>query len=193
MTTISNPHRSNRLLAFIPALAGAALVSAAGVGVVTVGLASTVTLAAGLALVMVAALAAAATGVALVLRRRLREMRYLPDLGRRVVTHHERARVTAVTADGGAVVLHVAADDIQRIVLDEFGAPDQIDTGRMGVSTWRIPRAALRPEQVQQLERLSTDGGPIHVVSDAVVGLAGPVETGWRLNADNGTEIRAGR
>jgi hypothetical protein len=139
-----------------------------------------VLLAVGLALTAVAALA-------LMARRRLRELRHLPDLGRHYVTRHEQARVTGISREGGGLTLHLASAEVQTMVLDESGTPDHVTDGVPGTSQWRIPAAArLSAQQAGSVEALVTDATPGRVVSSGVVGLAGPVATSWRLEAGNG-------
>ncbi|MCL8024186.1 hypothetical protein [Nocardioides bruguierae] len=154
---------------------------------VLLGIGNALVVAAFLALLAVAALAAAGTALALVLRRRLAEMRHLPDLGRHFVTSHEHGRVTDISSEGGGMTLHVAADEVQTMVMDEQGAPDHVSGGGAGTSAWRIPaQAHLSPEQRRVVQQLVADRVPVRVVSSGVVGLGGPVAQGWRLEAGNG-------
>lgn len=135
----------------------------------------------------------AVAALALLLRRRLREMRHLPDLGRRFVTRHEEARVTGISHEGGGVTLHVASGDVQTMVLDEGGAPDHVTAGAARTSSWRIPATArLSEQQAGSVQALLAEATPVRIVSSGVVGLAGPVATGWRLEASNGLVLSSG-
>lgn len=152
-----------------------------------------VNLAALAALLAVVVAAAGATALALVLRRRLRELRHLPDLGRHFVTRHEQARVTGISHEGGGLTLHLASAEVETMVLDESGTPDHVTGGGAGTSRWRIPASAgLSAQQAGSVEALLTDATPVRVVSSGVVGLAGPVATGWRLEAGNGLVLSSG-
>ncbi|MEI5671891.1 MULTISPECIES: hypothetical protein [unclassified Nocardioides] len=172
------------------------LVGVLAAGVLTVGLlgVDTSLRVAGAAVLLAVALAAAGVAAAsLVLRRRLGELRHLPDLGRHFVTRHEGARVTGISHDEGGVTLLVASEEVQTMVLDESGTPDHVSGGGPGTSRWRIPGTArLSDAQAGSVEALLTEATPVRVVSSGVVGLAGPVATGWRLEARNGLVLSSG-
>ncbi|TIC81902.1 hypothetical protein [Nocardioides sp. GY 10127] len=171
----------------LPVLAAMAVLGVGAASVVVLGVGGSLVVAAFLALLAVAALAAAGTALALVLARRLGEMRHLPDLGRKFVTSHEHGRVTDISAERGGLTLHVASDEVQTMVLDEQGAPDHVSGGGAATSAWRIPaESRLTPEQRRVVQQLVADKVPVRVVSSGVVSLTGPVATGWRLEAGNG-------
>jgi hypothetical protein len=50
----------------------------------------------------------------------------------------------------------------------------------------------LSETQAGAVEALLTEATPVRVVSSGVVGLAGPVATGWRLEARNGSVLASG-
>ncbi|MFT4082712.1 MAG: hypothetical protein QM638_09010 [Nocardioides sp.] len=168
---------------------GLAVIAAGVVPVLLLGIDGAARLAGVLALLAVAAAAASLTAAGLVLRHRLGELRHLPDLGRRYVTRHEGGRVTGISRDEQGLVIHLLADDVQTMVLDEDGAPDHVVDGHAGVSQWRIPAAALGPERTHALESLLADGTPVRAVASGVIGLAGPMTMSWRLEAGNGLVV----
>lgn len=183
--------RISRAVGLAPLVAFALVVAVGAAAVLVLGVDAAARLAGAVALIAVAAAAAAATALTLTLRRRLAELRHLPDLGRRFVTRHEHGRLTGVTHDEHGVVLHLASADVHTVVLDELGTPDHMTTG-MGTSQWRIPRAALDAERLEGLEALVAHSVPVRVVVSGVVGLAGPVPSSWRLVARNGLVVSAG-
>src|SRR5689334_3143573 len=173
-----------RLLAGV--LLGAAMVAIAQIGMATV-----LQVAGAIALLIVAAGAAAVGALAMVLRRRLAELKHLPDLGRGFVTNHEGGLVTGLLRDGGGnVVLEVTSDARQTIVLDEDGAPDHMSAGGSAVLQLPIPgSSAAEPEVLHRLESLFTHQVPVRLVSEGVVALSGPVLSKWRLEAEDGLVV----
>lgn len=163
-------------------------VAAVTFGILQFGLDTVLRLAGVLALLLIAGGAVAVGSLAVVLNRRLRELRHLPDLGRTYVTNHEDGLVTGLLRDGsGYVVLQVTSAARQTIVLDEDGAPDHVTSGGAAISQWRIPESLdTEPEVLQRIEALFVDKVPVRLVSEGIVALSGPAVSGWRLEADNG-------
>jgi hypothetical protein len=167
------------------------LLGAAMVGIAQIGMATVLQVAGAIALLIVAAGAAAVGALALVLRRRLAELKHLPDLGRPFVTNHEGGLVTGLLRDGGGnVVLEVTSDARQTIVLDEDGAPDHMSAGGSAVLQLPIPgSSAAEPEVMHRLESLFTHKVPVRLISEGVVALSGPVLSKWRLEAEDGLVV----
>jgi hypothetical protein len=166
----------------------AALFAAVVAGIVQIGFDTLIQLAGAVALLVIAAGAAAVGALALVLRRRLAELKHLPDLGRPFVTNHEAGLVTGLVRDvGGNVVLEVTSEARQTIVMDEDGAPEHISAGGSGVVQLPIPGSSVaEPEVLHRLEALLTQKVPVRLVSEGVVALSGPVLRKWRLEAKDG-------
>jgi hypothetical protein len=167
------------------------VLAAAVVGIGSIGLDTAVQVAGAVALLLIAFGAAAVGGLALVLRRRLAELRHLPDLGRSYVTNHEDGRVTAISRDGaGNVVLEVSSQARQTIVMDDDGAPEHMDAGGAAIVQLPIPGSAgAEPEVVERLEALFTSKVPVRLVSEGMVALTGPVLKTWRLEAEDGLVV----
>src|SRR4051794_1048904 len=85
----------------LPRLLVGVLVVAAALGIAQAGLDTVLQVAGILALLVIAAGAAAVGSLAFVLRRRLAELKHLPDLGCAFVTNHEDGLVTALLRDDG--------------------------------------------------------------------------------------------
>jgi len=146
-----------------------------------------------LALLLAACAATAVAALALVLRRRLLELRHLPDLGRPYVVHHEDALVTGLLRDGhGDVVLEVVSGGHQTVVLDEDGIPDRVASGGASSTRWRLPGSAHADvEDLLRLDALLTEQVPVRLVCEGVVALTGPELRAWRLEAANGVVVGA--
>ena len=147
---------------------------------------------AGVVALLVIALGVAAIGaLALVLRRRLAELRHLPDLGRPFVTSHEDGVVTGLLRDAaGNLVLEVASDARQTVVLDESGAPDHVSAAGATVVQLPIPGSSdPEPEALFHLEMLVSQRVPVRLVSEGVIALTGPVLVKWRLEAEDGLVV----
>ncbi len=150
--------------------------------------------AAGFAALILLALGVAALGsLALVVRRRLKQLTHLPDLGRPYVTHHEDGIVTGLLHDAaGNLVLEVAAGARQTVVMDEQGAPDHVTSAGATTSRWRLPGSAgAGAEDLGRFEALRREHVPVRLVSEGVVALTGPMMTSWRLEADNGLVVQS--
>ncbi|MDT9592347.1 hypothetical protein RDV89_04675 [Nocardioides zeae] len=171
--------------------AAVAVLLAAALAVGVLGPDRAVQAAAFLALLGLACAAAAAAAALTVLRRRLGELRHLPDLGRRFVTHHDRAHVTAVREEGDHLVVDVASEQVQTVVLDEAGAPDHVGEEHVATSQWRMPTGRLSQDERGRVRRLLAADPEVNVVAEGVVGLAGPVEQSWQLRTANGLVLRA--
>lgn len=161
--------------------------------VAVLGLSTTLQVAGVLALLVIALGAASLGALALVLRRRLGELKHLPDLGQGFVTHHQPAVVTSVgRGDSGDVMIEIASTSQETMLLDETGAPDQVRQQDGGRSAWRIKGSAgMGPDDLARLHGLHLDQVPVRVVSKGVVALTGPVATSWRLQADNGVVVES--
>lgn len=172
----------------VPVALGTSLLLAALLGAGQLGVDAVLRLAGLSALVLMGLGAAAVGALALVLRRRLKEIRHLPDLGRRFVTTHEDARLVALRRSSiGDVLLDISSGSRQTVVLDEDGSPDHVSASGPTTSSWAVAgSAAAQSDQLGPLNVLVTDQVPVRVVSEGVVTLAGPLTTSWRLEADNG-------
>jgi hypothetical protein len=175
----------------LPRVLIALLLASAVWGIGEAGLSGVLQVAGAVALLVIALGAAAVGGLALVLRRRLAELKYLPDLGRPYLTDHEDGRVTGLLRDGtGNLVLEVTSGARQTVVLDENGSPEHIEAGGASVVQLPLPGSAdAEPEVLRQLEALREDKVPVRLVSRGVVALAGPVQTTWRLEAASGLVV----
>ncbi len=191
VSPVSRPRR--RLLGLAPLAAALAVLVAGGVGVLLAGPEHMAEVAGVVALLTLAGAAAAVTSLSLMARRRLSELQHLPDLGRRFVTHHEHGRVVRVTEGQGHLVVHLASEQVQTIVMDEAGAPDHMTAGAAETSSWRMSTARLTPPQVAALKEKLTTDDEVTVVSSGVVALTGPVERSWRLTSSNGLVVSSGR
>jgi hypothetical protein len=182
--------RRNRS-AVVPRVLIAAALTSAALGVGQIGLSTVLQVAGAVALLVIALGAAAVGALALMLRRRLAELRHLPDLGRPYVTNHEDGMVTALSRDGvGNVVLEVTSEARQTIVLDENGSPEHMTAGGTTVLQLPIPGSSdAGPEVVQRLEALFSQQVPVRLESRGVVALTGPVLSTWRLEAEDGLVV----
>ncbi|MCW2848656.1 MAG: hypothetical protein JWR90_2630 [Marmoricola sp.] len=191
------PGRGVPTLPAVPRLVLAALLASPVLAVVlcvaVLGLGTTLQVAGVLALLVIAFGAAALGTLALVLRRRLAELKHLPDLGQGFVTHHQPAVVTSVgRADSGDVMIEISSTSQETMLLDETGAPDQVRQQDGGRSAWRIMGSAgMVPDDLERLRSLQQDQVPVRVVSRGMVALTGPVATSWRLQADNGVVVES--
>lgn len=169
----------------------AAILVAAVAGTAQIGLDTVLRVAGAVALLVIAVAAAAVGSLALVVRRRLAELKHLPDLGRPFVTNHEDGLVTGLLRDGGGnVVLEVTSEARQTIVMDENGAPEHMSSGGTAVVQLPIPGSAgVEPDVLQRLELLFTKKVPVRLVSEGVVALSGPVPNKWRLEAEDGLVV----
>lgn len=192
MSRPSQSARSTRAASLLlPVAAAAGVLIAGGAAVALLGEARAVALAAVLALLAVAVAGAAATALALVVRRRLGELRHLPDLGRRYVTHLDHGTVTQLSEGPGELTVHLSCTSGQTIVLDESGAPDHVTSGAPDLTRWRLSTARLRPEQLARLRAMLAPGTDASVVASGVVQLAGPVQREWRLTTPDGLSVSA--
>jgi hypothetical protein len=169
----------------------AALLAGAALGIGQIGLGTVLNVAGAVALLIIAVAAAAVGALALMLRRRLAELKHLPDLGRRYVTDHEEGRVTNVFTDGaGNLVLEVSTEARQTVVMDENGAPDHVSSDGAAIVQLPIPGSAgVEPEILHRLEALHTDNVPVRLSSEGLVALTGPVLITWRLEAEDGLVV----
>lgn len=172
----------------VPVAVGSGLLLSVLLGAGQLGVDALLRLAGLSALVLVGIGAAAVAALALVLRRRLAELRHLPDLGRAFVTTHEEGRLVSVRrGPTGDVVLEVSSGSRQTVVLDDDGAPDHVSAGGATTSFWVVSGSAdADADRVLPLSELIRDGVPVRVVSEGVVTLTGPLTTAWRLEAANG-------
>lgn len=179
----------------VPVVVGTALLTAPLLGAAQVGVDALLRLAGLSALVLVGLGSAALGALALVVRRRLQELRHLPDLGRPFVTTHEDGRLVALgRTPSGDVVLEVTSGSRQTVVLDEQGAPDHVSAGGPTTSSWPVTgSAAADAEQLLPLDALLHEQVPVRVVSEGVVTLTGPATTAWRLEAANGLVVTSAR
>lgn len=176
-----------------PVLAACAVLATAAGAVALLGSGRAVDAAAVVALLAVAAAAAATTATALVVRRRLGELRHLPDLGRRFVTNHDHGTVTGLSEEPGTLTVHLACEQVQTVVMDESGAPDHLEPASTEPTRWQLSTARLAPEQVRRLKRMLQPGTDASVTVMGTVGIAGPVGRRWRLTTPDGLTISAGR
>ena len=193
--TSSNPAKvgrwGRRRSALLPRMALAALLIAAAFGIGQIGINTVLQVAGAVALLIIAVGAAAVGSLALMLRRRLAELKHLPDLGRPYVTNHEGGRVTNLLRDrSGNVVLEVASDARQTIVMGENGGPEHMTAGGAAIVQLPIPgSAAAEPEVLSRLQSLCTEQVPVRVVSEGLVALTGPVLSTWRLETEDGLVV----
>jgi hypothetical protein len=193
--TSSNPAKvgrwSRRRSALLPRMALAALLIAVAFGIGQIGIDTVLQVAGAVALLIIAVGAAAVGSLALMLRRRLAELRHLPDLGRPYVTNHEGGRVTNLLRDrSGNVVLEVASDARQTIVMDENGAPEHMTAGGAAIVQLPIPgSAAAEPEVLSRLQSLCAEQVPVRLISEGLVSLTGPVLSTWRLETEDGLVV----
>lgn len=175
----------------MPRLAIAVFLAAAAFGIGQIGIDTVLRVAGAVALLVIALAAAAVGGLALMLRRRLAELKHLPDLGRAFVTQHEGGRVTDLLRDAlGNVVLEVTSDARQTVVLDENGAPEHVSAGGAGIVRLPIPGSSgADPEVLNRLEALLSRRVPVSLVSEGRVALTGPQLATWRLEAEDGLVV----
>jgi hypothetical protein len=177
--------------AVAPRIGIAAIIAGAAFGIGQVGIDTVLRVAGAVALLIIALGAAAVGALALMLRRRLAELRHLPDLGRAYVTNHEDGLVTGMLRDGaGNVVLEVTSEAQQTIMMDENGAPDHMTAGGAAIVQLPIPGSAdAEPEVLHRLEDLFTQKVPVRLESRGMVGLTGPMLNAWRLEAEDGLVV----
>lgn len=177
--------------AVVPRVLIAAALTAAALGIGQFDISTVLQVAGAIALLIIALGTAAVGALALMLRRRLAELRHLPDLGRPYVTNHEDGMVTALSRDdAGNVVLEVTSEARQTIVLDENGSPEHMTAGGTTVLQLPIPGTSdAGPEVVQRLEALFSQKVPVRLESRGVVALTGPVLNTWRLEAEDGLVV----
>jgi len=182
--------RRNRR-AVAPRIGIAAIIAGAAFGIGQIGIDTVLRVAGAIALLIIALGAAAVGALALMLRRRLAELRHLPDLGRAYVTNHEDGLVTGMLRDGaGNVVLEVTSEAQQTIMMDENGAPEHMTAGGATIVQLPIPGTAdAGPEVLHRLEDLFTQKVPVRLESRGMVGLTGPMLNTWRLEAEDGLVV----
>jgi hypothetical protein len=175
----------------VPRVLIAGVLVAAALGIGQVGLDGVLRVAGAVALLVIAGGAAAVGALALVLRRRLAELRHLPDLGRPFVTNHEDGLVTSVLRDSaGNLVLEVASEARQTIVMDEGGAPDHMSAAGATIVQLPVPGSSnSEPEVLHVLENLVSQRVPVRLISEGVIALTGPVLVKWRLEAEDGVVV----
>lgn len=178
----------SRRRAVVPPILITAILAAAVLAIDQAGLDNVLRVAEAIALFVIALGAVAVGSLALMVRRRLAELRHLPDLGRPFVTNHEDGLVTGfLRDDNGNVVLEVTSEAQQTIVLDDSGAPDHMSAGGTAILKLPIPGSvAVAPDILHRLEALCTQKVPVRLVSEGVVALSGPVPSKWRLEAEDG-------
>ncbi|MBZ5737998.1 hypothetical protein [Nocardioides mangrovi] len=142
-----------------------------------------------LALLVLTAAAVCVAAAAVVARRRLRELRHLPDLGRRFETRHEAGHITEITKQGDRISILVDSADVSTTVLDEQGTPDHVGPSHPERSRWQV--SGLSVDHLARLAGTAEAHGDVRVVSTGVVGIAGPVTAEWRLETADGMVLTA--
>jgi hypothetical protein len=172
-------------------IAIAAVLAGAAFGIGQIGIDTVLRVAGAVSLLIIALGAASVGALALMLRRRLAELRHLPDLGRMYVTNHEDGLVTGLLRDGvGNVVLEVTSEAQQTIMMDENGAPEHMTAGGATMVHLPIPGSAdAGPEVLHRLEDLFIQQVPVRLESRGMVGLTGPMLDSWRLEAEDGLVV----
>jgi hypothetical protein len=129
----------------------------------------------------------------LAVRRGLRRMPPLDQLGRPFEASHDDVRVAGVRRTGAdEVVLDVMYGARRVVLLDEQGAPQSVETTGPATTSRSITgAAALTEEQVAVLQQLNDPVLDVSLVERGLVTLGGPVTQGWELRASNGTVVRA--
>lgn len=149
--------------------------------VVTLGVDGALRLAGALALMACASVAASVAALSMVLRRRLGELRHLPDLGRRFETHHDGVHLTDITTTADGTVALLATDSARTVVLDESGTPDQVRCEGPGDL-----KCAVSNTDARRLQHAAEAGAVVTLTTTGVIGLTGPVCTGWRIQTAPG-------
>jgi hypothetical protein len=177
--------------AVVPSVLFGGALAGAAFGVSQIGLDTALRIAGAVALLVIALGVAAVGALAMMLRRRLAELRHLPDLGRPYVTNHEGGLVTALSRDSaGNVVLEVTSKERQTIVLDDNGAPEHMTADGATIVQLPVPGSSdAAPEVLDRLEVLFTQNVPVRLESRGVVALTGPVLNSWRLEAADGLVV----
>jgi len=131
--------------------------------------------------------------LALAVRRGLRRMPPLNQLGCPFEASHDDVRVAGVRRTGDdEVVLDMMYGARRVVLLDEQGAPQSVETTGPATTCRSITGAAsLSDEQVEVLQQLRDPVLDVSLVERGTVTLAGPVTRGWELRASNGIVVRA--
>jgi hypothetical protein len=126
-------------------------------------------------------------------RRGLRRMPPLDQLGRPFEASHDDVSVAGVRRMGAdEVVLDVMYGARRVVLLDEQGAPQSVATTGPATTSHSITgAAALTEEQVAVLQQLNDPVLDVSLVERGLVTLGGPVTRGWELRASNGIVVRA--
>jgi hypothetical protein len=176
---------------------GAAVVLAAGTLATTGAAMRVLEVAAAVVVACVALFALAglgiATSLALAVRRGLRRMPPIDQVGCAFEASHDDVRVAGVRrTSADEVVLDVTYGARRVILLDEQGAPTSVETTGPATTSHSITGLGALPEdQVDVLLRLDDPVLDLSLVERGLVTLGGPVMHGWELRASNGTVVRA--
>lgn len=191
-----SPHRARTLLRGFLVMAAvvvlvAATMATTATAVLVLEVAAAVVVAC-VAIFVVTSLVAAAL-LAVAVRRGLRRMPPLEQLGRPFEASHDDVRITGVHRAGAdEMVLDLMYAARRVVLLDEQGAPQSVEmTGPATTSRTITGAAALSEEQILVLEQLSHPGLDLSLVERGLVTVGGPVTRGWELRASNGIVVRA--
>jgi hypothetical protein len=190
---LANPRTVVRAVLVVAAVAvlTAATMAATGAAVRVLEVAAAVVVG-SLAMLAVISLATASL-LALAVRRGLRRMPPIDQLGRPFEASHDDVRVADVRRTGAdEVVLDFMYGARRVVLLDEQGAPLSVETTGPATSSRAITGAsALSAEQVAVLQQLSDPVLDLSLVERGTVTVGGPVTQRWELRASNGTVVLA--
>jgi hypothetical protein len=203
VTTETAPQRPTRrsfgprALIRVSLVAAAVVVLGAGALASTGGALEVLEVTAAVVLGCVAVFAAtslvAAVLLARAVRRGLRRMPPVDQIGRPFEASHDDVHVASVEqTDDDELVIDVVYGTRRVVLLDAQGAPQSVET--TGPSTTRrtiVGASALSVEDVEALRQLSDPVLDVSLVEQGLVTLAGPVTGRWELRASNGTVVRA--
>ena len=131
--------------------------------------------------------------LALAVRRGLRRMPPLNQLGCPFEATHDDVRVEGVRRTGDdEVVLDMMYGARRVVLLDEQGAPQSVETTGPATTCRSITGAAsMIDEQVEVLQQLRDPRLDVSLVERGTVTVGGPVTRGWELRASNGIVVSA--
>jgi hypothetical protein len=131
--------------------------------------------------------------LALAVRRGLRRMPPVDQLGRGFEASHDDVHVASVRrTDDDEVVLDVVYGTRRVVLLDDQGSPQSVETTGPATTVRTIGGAStLSVDQVQALHGLRDPVLDVSLVESGLVTLGGPVAGRWELRASNGTVVRA--
>jgi len=169
----------------------AATMATTGTAVMVLEVAAALVVACVAILALTSVVMAALLGLAV--RRGVRRMPPINQLGCPFEASHDDVRVAGVRRNGDdEVVLDMIYGARRVVLLDEQGAPQSVETTGPATTCRSITGAALlSDEQVEVLQQLRDPVLDVTLVERGTVTVGGTETRGWELRASNGIVVRA--